>query len=505
MAVRNINAIGGNKPIPVIHFIPPRFSPIYKIEIITDTETIDLTDFLVKGEYTDGITDSIGSFNMQFLDPVNNIIGRVEEFDTIKIYLDYGKVATTLRFTGKIEKLSNSNQIYLDLVGRSIAMITSGVNVTYSSNGEKSRSVILTEIIEKYFSGEISTSGIEIDAGTKNVNYAEIPFWEVVSDICNAAFYDAYISPTQVFNYFVRGSRTNETEAIVENMNLIKSPEYGKNTQEIYTKVRVYGSEAGNVPIIYSSESDTTNTKGIVKELKLDNGSVVTPSQGKNLADFKFDSIKTAPTLGTVLSLMLPTIAPGEKIAIANPINNIPPANYEINTFRQIFSNTQAPQTEVVISKQKLDFAQVIKRNIQFQTHVTTNPNPEEMDYTLVFDYDVVGEKLFTEGTFSDTELEINETTGKGVIKVSTGETGSWLSEVIQLEGVPAAIELRENSTDLAGTKFFVSANGGLNFRELKADGGSFEFDNPQASLQLRMDLKSSTTRIEKVGIYYKI
>jgi len=505
MAVRNIKAIGGVKPIPVIHFIPPRFSPIYKIEIVTDTETLDLTNFLVKGEYTDGVTDSIGAFNMRFLDPSNNIIGRVEEFDTIKIYLDYGKTATTLKFAGKIEKLSNSDQIYLDVVGRSIAMITSGVNVTYSSNGEKARSVILKEIIEKYFSGEISTDGIEEDLGTKDVNYAEIPFWEVVSDICNAAFYDAYISPTQVFNYFVRGSRTNTTEAIVENMNLIKSPEYGKNTQEIYTKVRVYGNESGNVPIIYASESDTSNTKGIVKELKIDHGSVLTPLQGKNLADFKFDSIKTAPTLGTVLSLMLPTISPGEKIAIANPINNIPPANYEVNTFRHIFSNTAAPQTEIVIQKQKLDFAQVIKRNIQFQNQVTTNSNPEEMDYTIIFDYATEGEKLFSEGTFSNTQLDINETTGKGVIKVESGETGSWLSEVIQLEGIPTAVELRENATDLAGTKFFLSVNGGLNFRELKAGSGGFEFTNPQANLQLRIDLKSSNTRIEKIGLYYKL
>ena len=188
-AVRNVGKISSSrkpKPIPVIHFIPPAAAQIYKIEIVTNTTTEDVTDLLVNGEYTDGVTDAIGSFFFRLLDANNTLGDIVTEFNTVNVYLDYGNVATTLRFAGKIERKSSAEQIYLDVSGRSIAMITTGVNVTYDSEGPKSRSSILSSIINKYFSGTITTSGLEDDNGPYDVNYAEMPFWSVVEDICNA-------------------------------------------------------------------------------------------------------------------------------------------------------------------------------------------------------------------------------------------------------------------------------------------------------------------------------
>ena len=83
--VRNVKSIGKNKPIPSTHFIPPRFAPIYKIEIVTDTETIDVTELLASGEFSDGVTDKIGDFLFRLLDPSNNIANRSEEFDTVNV------------------------------------------------------------------------------------------------------------------------------------------------------------------------------------------------------------------------------------------------------------------------------------------------------------------------------------------------------------------------------------------------------------------------------------
>ena len=346
--VRNINSIGRNKPIPVIHFIPPQFSPIWKIEIITDTETIDVTELIFNGEFSDGVTDNIGDFALRLIDPSNNITNRIEDFDTVKIYLDYGQTATTLRFVGKIERRSNAENIWLDISGRSIGMIMTGTNITYSSDGQKARSTILKEIISgrgspgdsDYYEGkfpDISIEGIEEDLGTMDVNYSEIPFWTIVQEICENGIRDAYLNVEQVFNYFEKGTRNNTTEAVVENVNLIDTEDYAQDTEEIVTKVRVYGAASGNVPIISSSESDTTNTKGIIKEQKIENASALTPDQTKGLADAQALTYKDAPTIGSVISLLTPTILPGEKLKIANPVNNIPPAYYEISSYRHMF------------------------------------------------------------------------------------------------------------------------------------------------------------------------
>ncbi len=506
--VRNLGGIGRPKPIPSTHFIPPRFAPVWKIEVVTDTETIDVTNLLASGEFSDGVTDKIGDFIFRLLDPSNNITNRVEEYDTVNVYLDYGSTADTLRFSGKIERKSNAEQIYLDLSGRSIAMIATGVNISYSSNGEKARSVIMTEIIalvnsQNSSSNQINISGIEDDLETANVSYGEIPFWQVVAEICNGANRDAYISTDLIFNYFERGSRENRTEAIVESINLIEALDFAKDTEEIVTKVRVYGKQDGNVPIIYSSSSDTTQTKGIVKELKTDVGTILTTDQAKNLAENSASSNRIAPTVGTIVATMLPTILPGEKIKITNPTNNIPPAFYEINSYRHFFTEEGIPQTSLIIKKERVDMPKIIKRSYKFQNDVTENINPRKMDFTIIYDSNLeVGDKLFNNGTFDNIELEVGST-GIGVLKTISGESGTWISDEILTDTEVTEIEIRQNSTDLAGTKFFVSLDKGIIFKEIGSDAGNFNFPNPQNSIILRIEIKSSNTRIQKVGILY--
>jgi hypothetical protein len=511
MAVRNIGGFGKPKPIPVIHFIPPRFSPVWKVEIATDTETIDVTEIVFSGEFSDGVTDNIGDFVFRLLDPSNNVSNRIEEFDTVNIYMDYGKTATTLRFVGKIERKSNAEQIFLDISGRSVAMITTGTNVTYSSSGLKARSEILTEIIELRFSGLIATTGIEEDLVEIEVNYSEIPFWQIVAEICNGADRDAYVGTDLVFNYFARGSKYNRTEAVVENINLVEAFDFAKDTEEIVTKVRVYGNIDGNVPIIYSSGSNTSQTKGIVKEYKQNISGIVTPAQAKDLAISKAASNLVAPTLGTISSMMLPTLLPGEKVKIANPTNNIPPADYEINSFRHMFSEDGAPTTTLVIKKERASVSRILKSNYVFQNDITDDINPLEMDYTVILDYRrqvsttgnaVIGEGYFAQGVFDNVETEVSST-GNGVLKTVSGETGSWTSPEIQTEGLVSKISLNHNSEYIGATKFFVSLDRGLKFVEIGSAAGNFTFDSPQNSIIIKADIKSSSTRIEKIGINY--
>lgn len=503
--VRNLKSIGRPKPIPVRHFIPPRFAPIYKIEVVTDTETIDVTELLVEGSYLDGVTNSIGDFTFKLLDPSNTESDRIEEFDTVNVYLDYGKTATTLRFTGKIERKSNQENIYLTLSGRSIAMITTGVNVIYSSGGFKARSDILKDIVAKYFSDIIITGGIEDDLTEIEVNYEEMPFWNVVEEICVSGGRDAYISAASVFNYFIKGSRENPSEAVVEDINLVEAIDYAIDTQEVYTKVRVYGQQDGNVPLIASAESGTTHTKGIVKELKINNSNITTEAQAAELASATAEDKKLPPTLGSIISLLLPTILPGEKINIANPTNNIPPAAYQINSFRQIFSVDGSPTTELIIQKQMVSLSTIMKSNIKFQFDSPNYINKNDLDSSLILDYDNNnGLKRFNDGIFEDTELEVNNSTGIGVLKTTNGNTtGRWTSENIIVDAPVTIIELRINATNAEGTKYFISLDGGSTYKEIESATGDFDFPNAQNMVKLRVEFKSSETKIEKLGLLY--
>jgi hypothetical protein len=148
--------------------------------------------------------------------------------------------------------------------------------------------------------------------------------------------------------------------------------------------------------------------------------------------------------------------------------------------------------------------SKVIRRSYKFQNDVTENINPNKMDFSIIYDYNLdSGDRLFNSGTFSNVEIEIGAT-GMGVLKTISGETGTWTSAEILTSSPVTAVEIRQNSTDLAGTKFFVSLDKGRTFKEIGSAAGDFTFPNAENSIIVRADIKSSNTRIKKIGILYK-
>ena len=157
------------------------------------------------------------------------------------------------------------------------------------------------------------------------------------------------------------------------------------------------------------------------------------------------------------------------------------------------------------IKKDKLDTATLFKKQFKFQSESTTNINPEDMDNTIIYDYNYnVGDRLFDSGIHSNTELEINNSSGVGVLRTISGASGTWTSSQISTSALISRVEIRYEATDIGTTKFFISLDGGLTFKEIGSLLGDFEFENAENSIIIRADIKSENTRIEKIGIYYK-
>ena len=506
IGVRNVTTVHGNsRPIPVQMAIPPTFSPAFKIELVNDSDTYDVSDLIETGEYTDGVTDNVGIFYFKIVDPDQTLSTAINNFDNIKIYLDYGKTATTLRFNGVIEK-SPREDIYFKVSGRSIAMTVMGRNIIYEASNKK-RSDVLIEILEKH-SPEVDISGIEEDTTLVNVNYSEIPFQNIVEEL-SGKHHDFYIDHNLKAHYFVKGSKLNSTEAVSANYNHISTEDYGADSEETVTQVRIYGKKADNIPIFSTSTSSTAHTNGIIKEVKINDSSAVTPEQTKERADAEYDAGVEIPNVGSVTSLLLPTLAPGEKLFMGVPLDKIDPDYYTINSFIHQFPILQ---TKLVIQQRELNIPKIIKSSFRDIEGVSEQDNPQNLDSSIIYDYQtevnsdgvvvLVGDALLNSGTFENVELDIGST-GVGVLKTISGETGTWTSEEISTDTSVTFIAIRESSTDLAGTKFFVSLDRGVTFKEIGSSSGNFRFDNPQNSIILKAEIKSSNTRITKIGIYY--
>ena len=493
MAVRNIRPLIGNKrPIPVYSPIPPSFSPIWKIELVDSSGNIyDITDYIDDGEFSDGVTDSIGDFNFRIIDPNKTYSSVISNFDYVKIYMDYGTTATTLRFKGVIEK-TNRKLIYFEISGRSIAMIVTGKNLIYSAT-KKKRSDVITEILNTNFPS-INTDNIESDTTIISVNYSEVSFQNIIEDLCGK-HHDFYIDKDLNANYFVSGSKENKTEAVTQDYNHISTEGYGSDSENTVTRVRVYGKKVGDISLFATSSSSTEHTNGIAKDRKITDKSIITTDQATERANFEYENNIAIPNIGSITSVLLPTLSPGEKLFIELPIDGIAPGYYTINSYTHSFPSLE---TKLIIQGKKLNIPQIIKSNINLAEGATEDDNPYNLDFSIIITFDE------SSGTNQDTVINEDR------LKVKPGSsTGTWRSDVYKLPSDVKTIAFKMTGDNLikqysaTTSNLWYSLDGGTT-EHIYVIGAGTEIPSG-TDLRIRIDLNSSDARVEAVGFMYSL
>ena len=492
MPVRNISSIGNTKPIPVHVFIPPLYNAIYKLEIVSDSGTYDITDIVIEGEYTNGVTETVGSFSITFDNSKGNYTNTFSIYDKLNIYIDYGASATTKRFVGLIERISKTGSKII-ISGKGTALRTLMKNVTYSAT-EKERSEVLKAIIDKYFSGIITTNNISSDTTKITVSYEEKPFWEIVEELSNAAGYDSYVDVDFDFHYFESGSITNETECIVHENNLVETGDFTPDLELVSNRVRVYGKKTEGIPLLATAEdtSAQSDIDGDIREYIITDESIDTKTEAQNRADFELANRKDPPIIGNVISLGLPTLQPGEKLRISDPLNGLDPKAYMIRKYRHIFSNDDPLKTEVTIQKTGDSLVKVLKGRIKFETEIRNPINPNEMESSVVYDFssDV--------GTHSGTEID----TEAQVLKTTGGSTGTWISPVTTVSSNVTGVEVRIKGNKVDTTNAYISVDGGTTYTPTNFSGTQKTLSGKD--LRVKVSINSADTEVKGVGILYK-
>lgn len=496
MPVRNITSIGRTKPIPVYVWIPPTFGATHKIEIVSGSDTYDVTDITLDAEFIDGVTETIGDFTVKIDNSTQIYTNTFSPYDQIKLYANYGASATTERFVGRIERISKSDH-NLVLTGKSLAIKYMGKNVTYSASST-ARSTILSAIISQYSSEFVglTTNNLESDTGTMTVNYADKPFMDVIEEICKDGSRDSYIDVDSDFHYFASGSRYNNTEAVVHELNLIATGDFSPDTSNIFNKVKVYGATDGNIPILATAGDTASQTIYGVKELKIDDASITTQVQAQARADYELSINKDPITLGEIISLGLPTIQPGEQVRISDPLNGLTPSFYQIHKYTHKFSNDEPFQTTLTVQKERSTIPRILKERIKFESEITATNNPNELNFSYITDLGI------DSGTHTNTVISVNSSTGKGELKTDGSATGTWVSDTINLASNITAIEPRIGGTNLSSVLIAISTNGGRLFTSISSGTTTIPAGK---NLQIKLTFASATTVVTTVGFLYSL
>ena len=481
MAVRSL------RKIPVFVWIPPIYGALYKIEITRPNGTTDdITDIIYEGEIIDGVTDTIGNFTFT-LDNSNETYTDVwTGNEVIKIYIDYETTATTSRFRGRIEKVSYQDN-KIKITGRSESKRLLDVTVTKEYTTTET-SVILKALFDAYAT-DFTYTNVNTFSTSVSVSWYQKPFWECVQDLCHSAGFDAYIDPDLDCHFFESGTVNNVNECIIHGSNLFEVSDFAYDQSLIKNRVIVYGAEVEGQPVIYTSDDETSQNDYGIKELIIQDQNIATTTQAQEKADFELSISKDPPLVGDVKSIGLATIQPGEKIRISAPYSNLIPNYYKIISYRHEFRGLMT--TTLTIEKEPRKIYHLMKDRISQEQKLKDMPNPNEMRYSWIFDFDT------DSGSHSTTEI-----TG-GVLKVSTGSTGTWVSANNEITNNATACELRVTGEALPGTLYYVSADNG-NTWQLITPRTSLNFSPAGKYLKIKVELNSASTQIDSLSLLYK-
>ncbi len=485
-AVRNIRGIGRQKPIPVYSWIPPKYSPEYKIEITrSDGNVDDITDAILEGEIINGATDFIGSFSFLLDNSAEQYKGVWKGNEIIKQYSDYAESATTSRFRGRIEKVSYKNN-QVRITGRSESLKLLGIHVNASGTNVET-SIVVKALFDAYATN-FTYSNLNISTTNITINWYQKSIFECIKELCNVAGFDFYIDSDLDVHYFEAGSVKNTTEAVVHDMNILSIEDFGDDYSAIKNRIFVEGANVGGFPILYTSE-DTGSISLGVKELIIKDENILTSTQAQERADIELKIAQDPITVGAIECIGLATIQPGEYVRISAPDSNIPPGFYKIISYRHSFSGGMF--TSLLINKESLSIQEILKDRINYEKVVDVK-NQYGMKFSWNFDFNS------DSGTHSNTQIT------DGVLKTTGGATGTWISDILEVSSNVTSVELRVNGSSLAGTKVYLSTNSGVAYTQIYGIGAGLGSLPVGKKLRLRVDFASASTQIDGLVLLYK-
>ena len=484
MAVKNIKTIR-----PYV-WIPPKYNAQHRITVERSDGTVDdITDIAFYVEIEDGATDNIGRFEFIIWNPSESYTGVWTGMEIFRYYCDYATTATTLRFRGRIEKPAYTNN-QIRCSGRSESLKLQDITVTKSYNGFEC-STILKDLFDSYAT-DFTYTNVNVSSVNITVDWYQKPFLDCVNELCTSAGFSFYIDSSLDAHFFESGSVTNTNEGFVQGMNMFEIGEFADDSAYVKNRVIVYGATQDDTQTMYTAEDfDSQDSYGVMEKI-VNNSNITSYEQAKDYGDYVLSTEKDPPQTGEVTGTLLATIQPGEKIRLSSPMNNLPPGDYNIISYKHKIDFDEGMTTTVNVNKEPKRFSHVLSKMIESDNLKSdTNSNPYEMRFSYNF--------LFNEdtGTHSDTEIT------DGLLK-PTAASGTWISPTRELNSNITQAYLIINGELKDNITVYVSGNDGV-YYEIVGNRSKIDLTSSIGKLlKVKVVFSDADARLNSLSIQYK-
>lgn len=473
-------------------WIPPEFTTNYKFEVKRSDDSVDdLTDIAHMIEIEDGVTDIIGRFKFEVWDVNETYKNAWTGLEEVSYYSDYATSATTKRFLGLIEKVSHRDNKII-VTGRSYAVVFIDKKVT-GSFSDIDCSDILKNIIS-LIESDFDVTGIETSGILLTVEWQDKPFWEAFRELARAANFDGYVNASKAFQFFEVGSRSNTTDAIMTNYNLISVGDFGEDITQVRNKIRVYGATQENgIQIMYTAEDTASQAAYLTRVEVISDDNVLTYAPAKDLGDFWLAKLKDPPVVGDVTGALLATIQPGEKLWIGSPENNLSNRDpYQTQSYKHTIGD-RGLMTTVTVEKSVQLVSHVLRGMIERENSLQdTSKNPNDLNYSYNFSYST------DSGTHTNTEIT------NDILKLITGQSsGTWISASRTADVVISEVRLLMFGQTLDGASVQVSADDGLNYHSISNFEKISIIQHQGLKLRVKVAITDTSTQLTSLSLQY--
>jgi len=473
-------------------YIPKKHTFAYKVKIDKNGTIDDITDYVLKLNYSLS-TREIGQCVFELDNNTGLLSDKYSLNDTVLIYYDFSD-ASTVVWRGYIERIDKADSEHGHILKIRARHLTSELlDITVTEQYENIEiSDILKDIIESYLTG-YTYSGVSTTGSNVSIKWSNKPFWDCVQDLCSLAGYDCYVDNDKDFHFFERGSHLCETEAVVEEDNLLELKGIGSTSTDVKNKIIVYGKDDEGIPIIHTSEDVDSQTNYRLKETVISNSDIDTEEFAKDIGDGELEIRKTPEERGSIKSFILKDLKPGDLLWVSAPSSKIHQKYLIYKFIHKIIEDT----TVAIIEKER-DVPDVFKERTEkeLQLEEILNPNKLKFSYNFTFDDDAnIESKSNTE--IIDGSLKLITTTAPGTMITSNKTTDSDITE----------FELRVSGNDVASSSFFISVDGGITWKQVSKD----ELNTPESpgnllkiKVMLTPDQSNPNPELKSLAVLYK-
>lgn len=356
-------------------------------------------------------------------------------------------------------------------------------------------------IVDNYYNGIVTYATLPVSTERFTGSFRHVSGITAMSEMANKVGMDLYIDVNGEIKLFTKETVNNDNENIDYQTNLVSFPKYGRDRKKEYNRIIVYGKENDNIVLLKTEEDLVSQADTWRKDEVITDNSLTTMTDIQNFADAQLVNKATVYNEGSVNTLGMTLIKPGDNIVIAVP--NCGASGYHnIRTISHNLSESGFLTTLSIKYKQPT-LNEMFKERMNAEERLKPYNNLNNMSdsYTIYFN------ESPSVVTLVNTEIFVGS--DKNYLKLTDGMTdGSFITSTLDSDGniVQCELRIKSNYPNQELCTFNVSNNGGASWEPI-TPGTLHTFSSSGDQLKLMGDIIGDSTHnpiFEAICIMYK-